>query len=67
MNEDIIQMGIDALSQEIKKSPQDARLYKERGRLQMMLGHQAEAMRDLRLAIELDPTIVEGVEGEFHL
>lgn len=60
-----INIAIEALTAEIEKEPQNATLYRERGRLRMMAGDKDGAMADLRQAVQLDPTILEGVEGAF--
>ena len=44
MDEQIIRLAIQTLDTEIQTEPQNARLYKERGRLYMMLGEHEAAI-----------------------
>ena len=60
------QFLIDAITAEIEKAPQ-ANLYKERGRLRMMNGDKAGAMQDLRQAMELDPSLLNEIKGEYSI
>lgn len=53
----LLEAAIAALSQEIISEPNNATLYKERGRLRHQLGDEAGAIQDLRKAIELCPAI----------
>lgn len=65
MNEEVIKMAIDAITQEIEKAP-TAQLYKERGRLRMMIKDEQGAMQDLREAIKLNPEVVNELQdGSF--
>lgn len=60
------QFLIDAITAEIEKTPQ-ANLYKERGRLRMMNGDKTGAMQDLRQAMELDPSLLNEIKGEYSI
>ncbi len=60
------QFLIDAITAEIEKAPQ-ANLYKERGRLRMMNGDKTGAMQDLRQAMELDPSLLNEIKGEYSI
>ncbi len=66
MQYDVIEMAIQAITAEIEKSPQDARLLKERGRLHMMAGQRDLAMRDLMAAAAIDPHLLDDMNGHFH-
>ncbi len=66
MEKDVISMAIQAITQEIEKTPQDARLLKERGRLHMMNGQKDLAMRDLMQAAAIDPHLLDDMNGHFH-
>lgn len=65
MNEELLKVAIDAISESLRNEPQNALLFKERGRLRMMIGDQVGAMDDIKRAAELDPTLLEGLSGEF--
>jgi len=67
MEQDIISLAIEAITQEIEKNPQDAYLYKERGRLRRMNGDEKGAMEDLREAVRLDPDILGKIDGKFNI
>lgn len=56
---------IDAITEEITKAP-SASLYKERGRLRMLQGDHIRAMEDLKKATEMDPSLLQNIEGTFH-
>ena len=62
MNYDFI---IKALTDELEQNGENANVLKERGRLKMMAGDHPGAIADLKLAAELDPTIMESISGEF--
>lgn len=66
MNESMIEMAIKALTEEIEKTPQNANLYKERGRLYMMKGQKNEAMQDLLKALQIDPQLADELNGKYH-
>ena len=66
MEKDVISMAIQAITQEIEKTSQDARLLKERGRLHMMNGQKDLAMRDLMQAAAIDPHLLDDMNGHFH-
>ena len=51
MDKNILQAGIDAITQAISESP-TAILYKERGRLRMLSGDSEGAMEDIQKAAE---------------
>ncbi len=63
MNYDIF---IDAITKEIEKTP-SATLYKERGRLRQMNGDKKGALEDIRTALKMDPTLLDGTNGEYKL
>lgn len=67
MNGNIIRLAIECLDGQIQKEPQNARLYKERGRLYMMLGESEAAIQDIRRASDIDPSLVEQIEGKFSI
>ena len=56
---------IQALTDELEQNGDNANVLKERGRLRMMSGDHSGAIADLKRAAELDPTIMEGISGEF--
>lgn len=56
---------IQALTDELEQNGENANVLKERGRLRMMSGDHSGAIADLKRAAELDPTIMEGISGEF--
>ncbi len=67
MDELLIKAAIEAISKEIGDSPQNATLYKERGRLRRMVGDEAGAMADLRQALEIDPSLLDDLQnGRFE-
>ncbi len=63
---DTIQLAIQALTEEIEKDSQNARLLKERGRLHMMAGEKDLAMHDLMAAAAIDPHLLDDMNGHFH-
>lgn len=65
MEENMIKAMIDAMTEELKKDGPNANILKERGRLKMLIGDKKEAMDDLREAVNLDPSIVENISGEY--
>ena len=67
MDEQIIRLAIQTLDTEIQKAPQNARLYKERGRLYMMLGENEAAIQDIRHASDIDPSLMEQIEGKYSI
>lgn len=67
MNEEVIKMAIDAITNEIGNNDTNANLLKERGRLRMMIGDKAGAMDDLRKAMLADPNIISDLQnGSFE-
>ena len=66
MDEQLIELAIAALTTEIEKTPDNAMLYKERGRLRMMAGQKAEAMQDVQKALQLDPSLADALNGKFQ-
>lgn len=64
MEKAIFMAGIETLTQAIAESP-TATLYKERGRLRMLTGDRQGAMDDIRKAAELDPSMLEQLNGKF--
>ena len=66
MEQDIITLAIQAISKEILLHPDDANLYKERGRLRKMNGDEKGAIEDLQEAIKRNPEILTEIEGKFH-
>lgn len=56
---------IEAMTEELKNDGPNANLLKERGRLKMLIGDKKGAMEDLRDAVNLDPSIVENISGEY--
>ena len=67
MDEQIIRLAIQTLDTEIQKEPQNARLYKERGRLYMMLGENEAAIQDIRHASAINPSLMEQIEGKYSI
>lgn len=65
MEENMIKAMIDAMTEELKKEGPNANILKERGRLKMLIGDKKGAMDDLREAVNLDPSIVENISGEY--
>ncbi len=65
MDNNIIQAMVEAMTQELEQDGPNANILKERGRLKMLLGDKKGAMDDLRQAVALDPSIVEGINGAF--
>lgn len=65
MEENMIKAMIDAMTEELKKDGPNANILKERGRLKMLIGDKKGAMDDLREAVNLDPSIVENISGEY--
>lgn len=57
---------IKALTDELEQNGDNANVLKERGRLKMMAGDHAGAIADLKRAAEIDPTIMDGISGEFN-
>ena len=43
------------------------KLYKERGRLYMMLGENEAAIQDIRHASDIDPSLMEQIEGKYSI
>lgn len=67
MENELLQMALEAINEELKIDPQNALLYKERGRLRMMLHDERGAMDDLRQAFSLDPTLADSLmDGQFQ-
>ncbi len=67
MENELLKMALEAIDEELKIEPQNALLYKERGRLRMMLHDEKGAMDDLRQALKLDPTLADGLmDGQFQ-
>lgn len=66
MDNSMIKAMIEAMTQELEQDGPNANILKERGRLRMVLGDKKGAMDDLRKAVALDPSIVDGISGEFH-
>lgn len=66
MDEELIELAIAALTTEIEKTPDNAMLYKERGRLRMMAGQKTEAMQDVQKALQLDPRLADALNGKFQ-
>lgn len=66
MDEELIELAIAALTVEIEKTPDNAMLYKERGRLRMMSGQKTEAMQDVQKALQLDPRLADVLNGKFQ-
>lgn len=62
----MIEMAIRAITEEIERNPQDARLLKERGRLHMMADEKDLAMKDLLAAAAIDPNLLDDMNGHFH-
>lgn len=65
MEENMIKAMIDAMTEELKKDGPNANILKERGRMKMLIGDKKGAMDDLREAVNLDPSIVESISGEY--
>lgn len=65
MEKEVIEMAIRAITEEIERNPQDARLLKERGRLHMMAGEKDLAMKDLLAAAAIDPNLLADMNGQF--
>ena len=53
MEQEIITLAIQAITNEIGKHPNNANLYKERGRLRKMNGDEKGAIEDLKEAIKI--------------
>ncbi len=66
MEKELIEMAIRAITEEIERNPQDARLLKERGRLHMMADEKDLAMKDLLAAAAIDPNLLDDMNGQFH-
>jgi len=66
MEKEVIEMAIQALTEEIEKDSKNAVLLKERGRLHLMAGETALAMHDLMAAAAADPHLLDGMNGHFH-
>ena len=66
MEQEVIQVAIQAMTAEIEKNPADATLLKERGRLHMMAGEKELAMRDLMAAAAIDPHLLDDMNGHFY-
>ncbi len=66
MNNDMIRTMIAAMTHELEQGGPNANILKERGRLRMLLGDKNGAMDDLRQAVQLDPSIVDTISGEFR-
>lgn len=66
MDNSMIKAMIEAMTQELEQDGPNANILKERGRLRMVLGDKKGAMDDLRKAVALDPSIVDGISGEFR-
>ena len=66
MEQNFISAMIKAMTEELEKDGPNANLLKERGRLKMLIGDKKGAMKDLRQAVSLDPSIVENINGEFR-
>lgn len=65
MEENMIKAMIEAMTEELKKDGPNANILKERGRMKMLIGDKKGAMDDLREAVNLDPSIVESISGEY--
>ncbi len=63
MDEMLLRAAINAITAEMETSPQDATLYKERGRLRRMIGDEAGAMADLRKAVEMNPSLFSDLQN----
>lgn len=63
MNLDLL---IEAMNEEIAKNGENANILKERGRLKMMKGDHSGAMADLKRAVQLDPSLVDSISGNFN-
>lgn len=61
----MISAMIEAMNAELEKNGPNANILKERGRLKMVIGDKKGAMKDLREAVKLDPSIVDNINGEF--
>lgn len=66
MEQNFISAMINAMTEELEKDGPNANILKERGRLKMLIGDKKGAMEDLRLAVSIDPSIVENINGEFR-
>ncbi len=67
MDKMLLQAAVDAITAEIANDPENANLYRERGRLRFQLGDEAGSMQDLRQAIELNPELVNKLaDGSFQ-
>lgn len=67
METELLKMALEAINEELKSEPQNALLYKERGRLRMMLHDEKGAMEDLRMALSIDPNLANGLkDGQFE-
>ncbi len=67
MDKMLLQAAVDAITAEIANDPDNANLYRERGRLRFQLSDEAGAMQDLRQAIELNPELVNQLaDGSFQ-
>lgn len=65
MEGNMLKAMIEAMTEELKNDGPNANLLKERGRLKMLIGDKKGAMEDLRDAVNLDPSIVENISGEY--
>lgn len=61
----MIKTLIAAMDDEIARNGENAHVLMERGRLKFSIGDHTGAMQDLKRAAQLDPTLVEGISGEF--
>ena len=61
----LYKVALDAISEELKKEPQNGNLWLEHGRLSMLLGDKDTAMQSLRRAADIDPTLLQGISGSF--
>ena len=66
MEQEIITLAIQAITNEIGKNPNNANLYKERGRFRKMNGDEKGAIEDLKESIKINPGILNEIEGKFH-
>jgi len=67
MEQELLKMALEAINLELQKEPENAILYKERGRLRNLLGDEKGAMEDLREALQRDPSIAKEWEnGQFE-
>lgn len=56
---------IKAMDEEIAANGENANILKERGRLKMACGDKNGAMQDLKRALELDPSLIDSISGDF--